>query len=110
MNTFCAAIPEDPDTLVFIFSFIAVAGVIYFHWRLAFWKTNPVNPYDNRSNKAWEFVREVIADNRKKETPLGKSIYWAMALGLYGVLALAWATLPGMFVISIIDLTRNYIC
>ena len=52
MEPVCSTILEqDPNILGVIFSITAAAGAIYFHWRLALWKINPVDPYDNRSKR-----------------------------------------------------------
>lgn len=106
MDTFCATIPKDPDILVAIFLFTAVAGAIYYHWWLAFYKPNPNNTR-GRGEKAWDFVRKVISGNWNKETPLDKSIYWTITLGLHGFLVTVWTLLPAMFVVR---LTHNSIC
>ena len=111
MEPVCSTIlEEDPNVAGAIFLITAAAGAIYFHWCLAFWKINPVDPDDNRSEKAWEFVREGIADIRKKETPLDKSIYWAIALGMYGLGITLFTLAPTAILFTIINITAKYIC
>lgn len=54
MEPVCSTILEvDPNALGAIFLITADNGAIYFHWHLAFWKINPVDPFDNRSERAW---------------------------------------------------------
>ena len=54
MEPVCSSIlEEDPNILGAIFLDTAAASANYFHWRLAFWKINPVDPYDDKSKRAW---------------------------------------------------------